>query len=47
LLCISPGTVKWHVNTILRRLDVRDRTQAVVVALSRGIVEPQEIIRAQ
>src|SRR6185312_4799819 len=46
-LCISPGTVKWHVNMILRRLDVRDRTQAVVVALSRGIVEPQELIRAQ
>jgi two-component system NarL family response regulator len=46
-LCISPGTVKWHVNMILRRLDVRDRTQAVVVALSRGIVEPQEVIRPQ
>lgn len=47
MLCISPGTVKWHVNMILRRLDVRDRTQAVVVALSRGIVEPQEVIRVQ
>lgn len=46
-LCISSGTVKWHVNMILRRLDVRDRTQAVVVALSRGIVEPQELIRTQ
>jgi two-component system NarL family response regulator len=46
-LCISPGTVKWHVNMILRRLDVRDRTQAVVVALSRGIVEPQEVVRPQ
>lgn len=43
-LYISPGTVKWHVNMILRRLDVRDRTQAAVVALNRGIVEPQETI---
>lgn len=38
-LNITRGTVKWHVNIILRRLDVHDRTQAVVVALQRGIVE--------
>lgn len=29
----------WHVNIILRRLDVDDRTQAVVVPAQRGIVE--------
>jgi DNA-binding NarL/FixJ family response regulator len=38
-LGISEGTVKWHVNIILSRLNVADRTQAVVTALHRGIVE--------
>jgi two-component system NarL family response regulator len=38
-LNITRGTVKWHVNIILRRLGVSDRTQAVVVAAQRGIVE--------
>jgi DNA-binding NarL/FixJ family response regulator len=37
-LGISEATVKWHINTILSRLDVTDRTQATVVALQRGIV---------
>jgi DNA-binding NarL/FixJ family response regulator len=30
--------VKWHVNMILSRLNVSDRTQATVAALQRGIV---------
>jgi len=38
-LSITRGTVKWHVNIILRRLDVRDRTQAIIVAAQRGIIE--------
>jgi DNA-binding NarL/FixJ family response regulator len=38
-LNITHGTVKWHVNIILRRLGVNDRTQAVIVAAQRGIVE--------
>jgi DNA-binding NarL/FixJ family response regulator len=38
LLDITEATVKCHVSVILRRLDVSDRTQAVVVALQRGIV---------
>jgi two-component system, NarL family, response regulator len=38
-LSITHGTVKWHVNIILRRLGVNDRTQAVIVAAQRGIVE--------
>lgn len=38
-LHITRGTVKWHLNIILRRLDVNDRTQAVVVAAQRGIIE--------
>jgi two-component system NarL family response regulator len=38
-LNIMEGTVKWHVNIILGRLNVSDRTQAAVAALQRGIVE--------
>jgi DNA-binding NarL/FixJ family response regulator len=37
-LGISEATVKWHVNMILSRLDVSDRTQAAVAALQRGIL---------
>lgn len=36
-LTISEGTIKFHVNGILRKLEVSDRTQAVLVALKRGI----------
>lgn len=36
-LHISEGTIKFHVNSILRKLGVSDRTQAVLVALKRGI----------
>jgi DNA-binding NarL/FixJ family response regulator len=38
-LGITEGTVKWHVNIILSRLHVSDRTQAVVAAVQRGIVD--------
>jgi DNA-binding NarL/FixJ family response regulator len=38
VLGIAEATVKWHVNTILGRLNVTDRTQATVAALQRGIV---------
>ncbi len=38
LLGITEGTVKCHVNVILSRLGVSDRTQAAVAALQRGIV---------
>lgn len=37
-LGISEGTVKWHVSVILARLNVRDRTQAVVLASQRGLI---------
>jgi DNA-binding NarL/FixJ family response regulator len=37
-LGIAEATVKWHVNIILSRLNVSDRTQAVVAALQRGIM---------
>ena len=37
-LFITEATVKAHVNSILGKLDVSDRTQAVTTALKRGIV---------
>jgi len=36
-LKISEATVKCHVSVILQRLNVEDRTQAVVAALQRGL----------
>lgn len=41
-LDIAEATVKCHVSVILRRLDANDRTQAVLVALQRGIVHIDE-----
>lgn len=37
-LSITEGTVKSHINNILSKLNVSDRTQAVIAALKRGIV---------
>ena len=37
-LNVTEGTVKGYVNTLLAKLGVRDRTQAVTVALQRGLV---------
>jgi len=36
-LGITEATVKCHVSVILLRLDVTDRTQAVITALQRGL----------
>ncbi|MEL6776703.1 MAG: response regulator transcription factor [Cyanobacteria bacterium J06597_16] len=41
-LNISEGTVKFHVGHIFQKLGVNDRTQAVVVALRRGLVRLEE-----
>ncbi|OWZ84909.1 response regulator [Natranaerobius trueperi] len=38
-LYISEKTVKNHVSNILRKLEVSDRTQAVIFALKHGIVQ--------
>jgi DNA-binding NarL/FixJ family response regulator len=35
----TEATVKWHVQTILSKLGVEDRTHAVMVGLRRGIIE--------
>jgi len=37
-LGITESTVKCHVSVILMRLNVSDRTQAVVIALQRGLI---------
>ncbi|MBV8071705.1 MAG: response regulator transcription factor, partial [Acidobacteriaceae bacterium] len=37
-LSISEATVKSHINSILSKLGVTDRTQAATTALQRGIV---------
>lgn len=38
ILYITEATVKSHVNSILSKMHVEDRTQAVVTALKRGMV---------
>jgi two-component system response regulator DegU len=42
MLGISHQTVKNHMTSILKKLDVRDRTQAAVYALRRGWVRPAD-----
>jgi DNA-binding NarL/FixJ family response regulator len=43
-LVISEATVKTHINTLLSKLGVTDRTQAATAAIRRGIV-PFESLR--
>jgi DNA-binding NarL/FixJ family response regulator len=38
-LMVSVDTVKSHVSSLLRKLNVSDRTQAVVTAFEQGLVE--------
>jgi len=38
-LAITEGTVKLHVSSILAKLGADDRTEAVTIALQRGIVQ--------
>jgi len=40
-LGISRQTVKNHMTTILRKLDVQDRTQAAMFAVRRGWIRVQ------
>ena len=37
---IGVGTVKYHVNNILSKLNVSCRTEAASVAVKRGLVHP-------
>jgi DNA-binding NarL/FixJ family response regulator len=39
-LCVSTGTVKTHVGSILAKLGLRDRVAAVVFAFEHGLATP-------
>ena len=41
-LVVAPQTTKTHVGRILRKLDLRDRAQAVVAAYESGLIVPGE-----
>ncbi|MCA9977012.1 MAG: response regulator transcription factor, partial [Anaerolineales bacterium] len=38
-LYLSEGTVRNHVSAIFTKLDVADRTQAVIIAIRHGLDE--------
>jgi DNA-binding NarL/FixJ family response regulator len=40
-LCLAEQTVKFHLTSIYRKLDVKGRTQAVHWAYHHGLVEPE------
>lgn len=41
-LCLSEQTIKNHVTSILRKLDANARTQAVVNAIKRGLIDVRD-----
>jgi DNA-binding NarL/FixJ family response regulator len=43
-LVIGHSTVKTHVNRLLAKLDLRDRTQAVVYAYEHRLVQPGKLL---
>lgn len=41
-LFLSEGTVKTHITHVFRKLSLRDRAQAVILAYESGLVQPGE-----
>ena len=42
-LFLSEATVKTHLAHLMRKLDLRDRVQAVVLAYESGLIRPGSI----
>ncbi len=45
LLFITPGTVRVHVHAILQKLEVRDRTQAAIIAIQKHWVGSESLVK--
>lgn len=43
-LYIADGTVRVHIHTILRKLGVRDRTQAAVLAIQKQLISAELLV---